>query len=76
MIPILHDSDLPCLATQTGFKSSRTAASEWPSGTLLPLLVFKFTVLKPENKTKHSRDFQEKPGNLAVLFVRALDFGC
>jgi hypothetical protein len=35
----------------------------------------KSTVLKPGNKT-NSRDFLEKPGNLAVLFVRALEFGC
>jgi len=34
------------------------------------------TVLKLKTKQKIPRDFQEKPGNLAILFVRTLDFGC
>jgi hypothetical protein len=39
------------------------------------LAVHNFTVLKLKTKQKIPRDFQEKPGNLAILFVRTLDFG-
>jgi hypothetical protein len=44
-------------------------------GPKVPLPAHNFTVLKLKTKQKIPRDFQEKPGNLAILFVRTLDFG-